>query len=269
MGRRCIQCLLFLPILLLVACAPDNLDITPTPVPTAIPMITVYVTGAVAQSGVMVEIPQGSRVSDAIEAAGGAVETADLQRINLASIVRDGDQIHVLAQNEDVAEVTEAVPEATPEAAVAGSEQALLDHLLNSVPDSINAGVINWRRDTSVETLFVERDDGVTGRMTYTEAGGGLMELTLGVFNSPDAALGYYETRVRSLEAQSRTQERDLVPTPNAFGSGAFGSAFVFVQDNIVVHISIPRFSSTAGDPLAPMGRQMVAILEQALASAP
>src|SRR5215211_1328134 len=111
MGRRCIQCLLFLPMLLLVACAPDNLDITPTPVPTAVPMITVYVTGAVAESGVIVEIPQGSRVSDAIEAAGGALETADLQRINLASIVRDGDQIHVLAQDETLVEATEAALE--------------------------------------------------------------------------------------------------------------------------------------------------------------
>lgn len=265
MGRRCVQYLLFLPLLLFAACAPDNLDITPTPAPTAIPMITVYVTGAVAQSGVMVEIPQGSRVSDAIEAAGGVVETADLQRINLASIVRDGDQIHVLAQDEAVAEATETAPEAD----VTGSEQTLLDHLLSALPGSINAGVINWRRDTSIETLFVERDDGATGRMTYTEAGGGLMELTLGVFNSRETALGYYETRVRSLEAQSRTQERDLVPTPNAFGSGAYGSAVVFVQDNIVVHISIPRFSSTAGDPLAPMGRQMITILEQALATAP
>jgi hypothetical protein len=264
MGRRYVQSLLFLPIFLFVACAPDNLDITPTPVPTTIPMITVYVTGAVAQSGVMVEIPQGSRVSDAIEAAGGTVSTADLQRINLASIVRDGDQIHVLAQDETLVEATEAAPEVE----VIGSEQTLLDHLLSAVPSSINAGVINWRRDTSIETLFVERDDGVTGRMTYTEAGGGLMELTLGVFNSHDAALGYYETRVRSLEAQSRTQERDLVPTPNAFGSGAYGSAVVFVKDNIVVYISIPRFSSTAGDPLAPMGRQMVTILEQALAPA-
>lgn len=266
MVRRCVQCLLLLLLFLLAACAPDNLDITPTPAPTDIPIITVYVTGAVVQSGVMVEIPQGSRISDAIEAAGGATETADLQRINLASVVRDGDQIHVLAQDEATAEVTEAT-EATPEAIVANAEQALLDHLLTSVPGSINAGVINWRRDTSVETLLVERDDGVTGRMTYTEAGGGLMELTLGVFNSRDAAVGYYETRVRSLEAQSRTQERDVVPTPNAFGSGAYGSAVVFVQDNIVVHIAIPRFSSTAGDPLVPMGRQMITILEQALAT--
>lgn len=265
MGRRYIQSLLCLLLLLLAACAPDNLDITPTPVPTAVPMITVYVTGAVAESGVMVEIPQGSRVSDALVAAGGTIETADLQRINLAAVVRDGDQIHVHAQDEAVAEATQA----TTETDVAGSEQIQLDHLLSSIPGSINAGVINWRRDTSIETLFVERDDGVTGRMTYTEAGGGLMELTLGVFNSRDAALGYYETRVRSLAAQSRTQERDIVPTPNAFGSGAYGSAIVFVQDNIVVHISIPRFSSTAGDPLVPMGRQMVTILEQALATAP
>lgn len=268
MGRRSL--LLLIPILTLIftACAPDNLDITPTVAPTDIPMITVYVTGAVAQSGTMVEIPQGSRISDAIEAAGGASDTADLQRVNLASVVRDGDQVHVPEQGEAVAEATEA---AEPEAEVvaAGSEQALLDHLISSLPGTINAGVITWRRDNSVEMLFVERDDGATARVTFTEAGGGLMELTLGVFNSPEAAVGYYEGRKRSLEAQSRTQERDVVPTPNAFGSGAFGSAVTFVQDNIAVYISIPRFSSTAGDPLTPMGRAMVTILNDALASAP
>lgn len=264
MGRRSLAIFLVLFIVVLAACAPDDLDITPTAAPTDVPMITVYVTGAVAQSGTMVEIPQGSRVSDALEAAGGATDDADLQRINLAATVRDGDQVHVMAQGEAEAEATEAAPEV----AAAGDEQSQLNQLLEAVPGTITAGVINWRRDTSIETLFVERDTGVTARTTYTEAGGGLMELTLGVFDSHDSAVEYYNTRVRSLEAQSRTQQRDFVPTPNAFGSGAYGSAVVFVQDNIVVHIAIPRFSSTAGDPLEPMARQMLAILESALGAA-
>src|SRR5690606_30269226 len=148
---------------------------------------------------------------------------------------------------------------------VATGPRGLLDHLLASMPDTITAGVINWRRDASVDTLIVERADGVTGRITYTEAGGGLMEITLGAFESNEAAVGYYQTRVRSLEAQSRTQERDIVPTPNAFGSGAYGSALAFVRDDIAVYIGIPRFSSTAGDPLAPMAREMVRILDAAL----
>lgn len=77
---------------------------TPTTVPTASP-ITVYVTGAVAQPGVMLTLPAGSRVFDALQAAGGALPEADLQRVNLAAPLRDGDQIHVPAQESGSAEL--------------------------------------------------------------------------------------------------------------------------------------------------------------------
>src|SRR5262245_38833730 len=90
-------------ILVLAACAPDNLDITPSPVPTATPSITVYVTGAVATPGAMVELPAGSRARDAIEAAGGASDTADLQRVNLAQLLSDGAQVNVPAVGEETA----------------------------------------------------------------------------------------------------------------------------------------------------------------------
>jgi SLBB domain len=96
--------LLLLAVLVaLAACAPADLDITPTPVPTPIPMIKVYITGAVAQTGTTLDLPLGSRVEDAIAAAGGATETADLQRVNLAQILRDGDQVNVPAQGDAVA----------------------------------------------------------------------------------------------------------------------------------------------------------------------
>ena len=45
---------------------------------------------------------QGTRSDDAIEAAGGAAESADLERVNLAGFLRDGDQIHVPAIEEEV-----------------------------------------------------------------------------------------------------------------------------------------------------------------------
>jgi competence protein ComEA len=69
---------------------------TDTPAPTAtFTPITVYVTGAVRQPETLVTVPYGSRVQDVIEAAGGLLDNADLVRVNLAAIVRDGDQIHV------------------------------------------------------------------------------------------------------------------------------------------------------------------------------
>jgi competence protein ComEA len=62
----------------------------------------VYITGAVAQPEQLLTLLPSSRVSDAIEAAGGATDSADLERVNLAGILRDGDQIHVPAFEEEV-----------------------------------------------------------------------------------------------------------------------------------------------------------------------
>lgn len=56
--------------------------------------VLVHVTGEVAEPGV-VEVPPGSRVRDAIDAAGGATGDADLSAVNLARIVEDGEQIVV------------------------------------------------------------------------------------------------------------------------------------------------------------------------------
>lgn len=63
---------------------------TTTPPPPA----TVHVAGAVTQPGV-VALADGSRIVDALEAAGGARPDADLARLNLAEIVMDGSRIYV------------------------------------------------------------------------------------------------------------------------------------------------------------------------------
>lgn len=56
--------------------------------------VLVHVVGTVAQPGV-VELPIGSRVRDAIEAAGGATKNKALESVNLARQVVDGEQIVV------------------------------------------------------------------------------------------------------------------------------------------------------------------------------
>ena len=80
---------------------------TPAPTETAVPSATpgpvqAYVTGAVARPQSIVSVPFGSRVEAVIAAAGGLTDVADLDRVNLAQIVRDGDQIHVYAVEEQV-----------------------------------------------------------------------------------------------------------------------------------------------------------------------
>ena len=58
------------------------------------PMIYVDVTGEVIHPGVF-QLPPNSRVIDAIKAAGGQGKFADLTTINLARIIKDGEQIYV------------------------------------------------------------------------------------------------------------------------------------------------------------------------------
>lgn len=67
-----------------------------------IKMIVVHVAGMVASPGVY-ELPDGSRVKDAIEAAGGAVEGADLDALNLAALISDGEKIFVPKPGETIA----------------------------------------------------------------------------------------------------------------------------------------------------------------------
>jgi competence protein ComEA len=56
--------------------------------------LVVDVVGQVARPGV-VTVPGGSRVVDVLAAAGGALATADVQRLNLARLVADGEQLFV------------------------------------------------------------------------------------------------------------------------------------------------------------------------------
>lgn len=63
--------------------------ITPTPASLA-----VYITGAVATPGVY-SLPEGSRIEDAVVAAGGFHEDADPQGVNLAARLSDGVQVFV------------------------------------------------------------------------------------------------------------------------------------------------------------------------------
>lgn len=54
--------------------------------------IIVHIMGEVLNEGI-VEIPVGSRVSDAIDSAGGLKETADISNVNLAFVLEDGMKI--------------------------------------------------------------------------------------------------------------------------------------------------------------------------------
>jgi competence protein ComEA len=70
--------------------------------------VVVHVTGAVAEPGVY-RLPAGSRVNDAVQRAGGASAKAELEAVNLAAKLADGQQV--------------VVPERGPARGVVGSAE--------------------------------------------------------------------------------------------------------------------------------------------------
>lgn len=64
--------------------------------------ILVHVTGCVNDKGIVV-LKEGDRIIDAIEAAGGETEEADLNKLNLAYVLQDGDKLYVpsITDNEE------------------------------------------------------------------------------------------------------------------------------------------------------------------------
>jgi competence protein ComEA len=62
--------------------------------PTPVPIIVVDVGGAVARPGV-VRLSYGTRVADAIAAAGGLAPDADVASLNRAALLRDGARVYV------------------------------------------------------------------------------------------------------------------------------------------------------------------------------
>ena len=73
--------------------------------------VTVHAAGAVTSPGVY-RLPAGSRVSDLLSAAGGATADADLDQLNLAAPLADGERILVPRRGESVAEAAAGLADA-------------------------------------------------------------------------------------------------------------------------------------------------------------
>ncbi len=85
---------LFIALLIwVVARNPSGQAVTLRPAPTEKPIV-VHITGAVPRPGVYA-LAQGSRVQDAISAAGGFLVDANKNGINLARALEDGEQLDI------------------------------------------------------------------------------------------------------------------------------------------------------------------------------
>ena len=113
----------------------------------------VYVCGAVRSPGVYA-FSEGTRIYEAVNAAGGFTDEADSRALNLAEVIRDAQQLYVPAVNETGgAEGGYPVPPASGEGGTAGSgtlvniNTAPLSELvtINGIGESRGRDIISYR----------------------------------------------------------------------------------------------------------------------------
>jgi competence protein ComEA len=78
--------------------SPSEAIVAPLTVDVAFPEITIDVEGEVVNPGVY-RLPTGSRVFEAIKAAGGITTNADASDLNQARLLSDGEQIYLFAKS--------------------------------------------------------------------------------------------------------------------------------------------------------------------------
>jgi len=99
-----------------------------SPTPQTPVQIAVHVNGEVAVPG-LYQLHSGSRINDAIRAAGGQTREADIQRLNLAARLADGQQVNVPRRGEAAAPATSGSPAAKSRINVNSATVAELDTL--------------------------------------------------------------------------------------------------------------------------------------------
>lgn len=105
--------------------------------------IIIHITGEVKNTGILI-LPEGARIADAIENAGGETEEADLDKVNLAYVLQDGQKVYIPNKQEKIEENNAYITSESGDNVIIGSE--------------INGGVnkkvnINTAAQSELETL--------------------------------------------------------------------------------------------------------------------
>lgn len=155
-------------VLLFVSRAPAGNPIVLQPAPTKVP-VAVHVIGAVPRPG-LYEFAQGARVQDAIDAAGGLLASANVDAVNLAALLTDGDQLVIPYKDGEAPLESAAQPELpssiTPEGNPTNSENQDLINIntaaleeLDSLPGigpTIAQRIIDYRDENGPFTTIDE-----------------------------------------------------------------------------------------------------------------
>lgn len=158
------------------AATEDSVLVKPSETAAATGVVVVDVDGAVRRPGV-VELPDGSRVVDALKAAGGVVAKADTGALNLAQILIDGEQIVVAKKGSGPVAPEPGVPAAPGTGAPSAASLVNLNtatsvelETLPGIGPVLATAILDWRTQnggfTSIDQL--EQVSGI-GPVTFAE----------------------------------------------------------------------------------------------------
>ncbi len=110
--------------------------------PSTVGGVVIHVSGAVRHPG-LYTLAEGSRVADALTAAGGSRRTADLDRINLAAFLIDGTQVDVPRRGRPTTAPTNPSP--TPGLVNVNTADAVLLETVPGIGPVTAAAIIEFR----------------------------------------------------------------------------------------------------------------------------
>lgn len=120
--------------------------------------IVIHITGEVKNEGI-IKIPEGGRISDAIDKAGGLTDDADISRINLAYELEDGQKIYIPNKKDKSVEnyISDGVDSIVlPEETESSSKTSLINinkatseelQTLNGIGETLAESIISYRTE--------------------------------------------------------------------------------------------------------------------------
>ncbi|OQB15964.1 MAG: ComE operon protein 1 [Firmicutes bacterium ADurb.Bin193] len=123
--------------------------ITPAPTPTVVmPKILVHIKGEVASPG-LYELEKGSRVNDAVTAAGGLTKNAYVEGINLAERLADGAELYIPSKSESKKYAPKATTSGVKKNAIVNINTASRAELmtLNGIGEAYADRIITYRNE--------------------------------------------------------------------------------------------------------------------------
>ncbi len=142
----------------------------------------------------------------------------------------------------------------------------IMERLIELLPDPL-AAVEEWKRpyeggEAEVRNIRGIRRPAVGRAIPYGTQQGSRMLLNFVIFSDEAGAAAEFERKHGLRSADVNLAQDDAFPTPNAFGSGLYGSFALFQVDNYFFEVYVEIFT-TANSPLAPLASEAIKFFER------